>query len=308
MINSEKTVFLFSGQGSQYAGMGGSLTEKYPDLKEIFDTAGEILGFDLLDKCVNASDEELSKTVVAQPAIMAVSLAVCGALEKNGISAYAAAGHSLGEYAAMVYTGMISLSDGFKLIKARSEAMQRASEKADGAMYAVIGKTPGEIEMVCGETEGYVVPVNYNSTVQTVIAGERAATEKAAETLSSMGARTVRLNVSSAFHSELMRSAAEEFKPHAEKIAFNMPRIKMFSNITGKELDSIEDMPGRLARHIVSPVRFTDELNNLAAMGCDTFIECGPGKVLTGLVKKTLKGAAAANVQDIDSLEKLLDK
>ncbi|MCI7767525.1 MAG: ACP S-malonyltransferase [Oscillospiraceae bacterium] len=305
-MTAEKTVFLFSGQGSQYAGMGVSLVERYPELKEIFDEASDILGFDLFDKCANAPEEELARTVVSQPAIMAVSLCAAKALELNGITASAAAGHSLGEYAAMVYSGMVSRADGFRLIKARSEAMQKAAEANKGAMYAIIGKSVEEIEKVCEETDGYVLPVNYNSLAQTVIAGEEAAAAAAAETLSAMGARAVKLNVASAFHSKLMQSAADEFKPAAEKITFSEPKIKMFSNITGKELDGIDNMPERLARHIVSPVRFTDELANLNALGYDTYIECGPNKVLSGLVRKTLKGVNIANVQDAESLAKIL--
>lgn len=301
-----KNVFLFSGQGSQYAGMGVSLVEKYPELKEIFDEASEILGFDLYDKCANASDADLAQTVVSQPAIMAVSLCAAEALRINGITAEAAAGHSLGEYAAMVYTGMVSRKDGFRLIKARSEAMQKAAENSKGAMFAIIGKTVEEIENVCSETEGYVLPVNYNSSAQTVIAGEEAAAQAAADKLAAMGARAVKLNVTAAFHSKLMQPAADEFKPAAEKIAFEMPKITMMSNITGKALDSVDGMAERLARHIVSPVRFTSELAALAEAGFDTFIECGPNKVLTGLVKKTLKGVTAVNVQDAESLEKAL--
>ena len=237
---------------------------------------------------------------------MAVSLCAAEALRINGITATAAAGHSLGEYAAMVYTGMISRADGFRLIKARSEAMQKAAETNKGAMYAIIGKSVEEIEKVCEETEGYVLPVNYNSSVQTVIAGEENAAKAAADTLAAAGARAIKLNVASAFHSKLMQSAADEFKPAAEKMTFSEPKIKMFSNITGAELDSIENMPGRLAKHIVSPVRFTDELAALNALGYDTFIECGPNKVLSGLVKKTLKGVNIANVQDADSLAKVI--
>lgn len=305
-MTAEKTIFLFSGQGSQYAGMGVSLVEKYPELKAIFDEAADILGFDLYGKCAEASDEELAKTVISQPAIMAVSLCAAEALRINGVTATATAGHSLGEYAAMVYTGMVSRADGFKLIKARSEAMQKAAETNKGAMYAIIGKSVEEIERVCEETEGYVLPVNYNSSVQTVIAGEENAAKTAADTLAAAGARAIKLNVASAFHSKLMQSAADEFKPAAEKITFAEPKIKMFSNITGKELDSIENMPERLAKHIVSPVRFTDELAALNALSYDTFIECGPNKVLSGLVKKTLKGVNIANVQDADSLAKTI--
>lgn len=303
-----KTVFLFSGQGSQCPGMGVSLVSAYPQLGEIFSEASEILGFDLYKKCAEAPEEELARTVISQPAIMAVSLCAAEALRINGVEAQAAAGHSLGEYAAMVYTGMVSRADGFKLIKARSEAMQKAADNAKGAMYAIIGKTEAEIEKVCGETSGYVVPVNYNSSVQTVIAGEEDAAAAAAKTLADMGAKAVKLGVASAFHSALMQPAAEEFKPAAEKFSFEMPRITMMSNLTGAALEDVSDMPERLAKHIVSPVRFTAELAALSGEGFDTFIECGPGKVLTGLVKKTLKGVTAANVQDEDSLKKVTGK
>ena len=304
-MSPEKTAFLFSGQGSQYAGMGVSLVEAYPELKKIFDEASEILSFDLYDKCANAPAEELAQTAISQPAIMAVSLCAAEALRINGITATAAAGHSLGEYAAMVYTGMVSRTDGFKLIKARSLAMQKAAENSSGAMFAIIGSTPADIEKVCAETEGYVVPVNYNSSVQTVIAGEEAA-QAAADTLAAAGARAIRLNVAAAFHSKLMQGAADEFKPAAEQISFKTPEITMLSNISGTVLDSIDNMPERLALHIVSPVKFTSELAYLSENGYDTFVECGPGKVLTGLVKKTLKGVNAMNVQDADTLAKVI--
>lgn len=300
-----KTVFLFSGQGSQYCGMGVSFAQSDPNCRAIFDEASGILGFDLLDKCANAPAEELSKTVISQPAIMAVSLCAVCALKKRGITAEAAAGHSLGEYAAMVYCGIVSREDSFKLIKARSEAMQRASEAAKGAMYAIIGKTPEETEQACEAAEGYVVPVNYNSAVQTVIAGEEEAAERAAAALTAAGARAVKLGVSSAFHSKLMQPAADEFLPVAKGFSYSEPKITMMSNISGGVLDSVDGMAERLARHIVSPVRFTDELAALDGMGFDRFIECGPGKVLTGLVKKTLKGANAVNVQDMEGAEKV---
>ncbi|MGN0642684.1 MAG: ACP S-malonyltransferase [Huintestinicola sp.] len=306
MADKAKTVFLFSGQGSQYAGMGVELVEKYPELKEIFDEASEVLGFDLYDKCANGTDAELAQTVVSQPAIMAVSLAALEAVKKNGIEASAVAGHSLGEYAAMVAAGMISRNDGFKIIKERSEAMQRAAEGSSGAMCAIVGKSAAEIEEVCAGIDGYVVPVNYNSSVQTVIAGETAAVDAAAAKFAEMGARAVKLNVVAAFHSKLMQPAADEFYEKIKGVTFESPKLTMMSNITGKALDSVDGMAERLAKHIVSPVRFTDELANLEAMGYDTFIELGPNKVLTGLVKKTLKGVTAVNVENAKTLEKAL--
>lgn len=310
-----KNVFLFSGQGSQCEGMGRSLVESFPELSAIFDEASSVLGFDLYDKCVNAPAEELAKTVISQPAIMAVSLCAAEALRIKGIAADAVAGHSLGEYAAMVYAGIVTREDGFRLIKARSEAMQKAADASDGVMYAIVGRTADEVEKICAETNGYVVPVNYNATLQTVIAGDSEPCARAAEVFTEMGAKAVKLNVASAFHSKIMQPAADEFLPFAKTVKYSRPQITFMSNITGRAYDPDEnvgigdvptDMADRLAMHIVSPVRFTDELNALAADGYDNFIECGPGKVLTGLVRKTLKGVTFANVQDADGLAKIV--
>ena len=304
-MSPEKTAFLFSGQGSQYAGMGVSLVEAYPELKKIFDEASEILSFDLYDKCANAPAEELAQTAISQPAIMAVSLCAAEALRINGITATAAAGHSLGEYAAMVYTGMVSRTDGFKLIKARAAAMQKAAEANSGSMYAIIGLPAEEVEKICEETEGYVVPVNYNSAVQTVIAGDTAACEAAAAKFAEMK-KAIKLNVASAFHSKLMQSAADEFIETAKTVEFKTANVDFYSNVLGTKLEDFSAMPDMLAKHIVSPVKFTSELAEMEKAGYENFIELGPNKVLTGLVKKTLKGKNAVNIENNATMEKAL--
>lgn len=292
--------FLFAGQGSQYVGMGKALLEANPEFSYLYDTASEVLGKDMKDICFNSELEELSKTVNSQPAIMLTSLLCFKVAKKNGITFDGVAGHSLGEYASMVASGMLSLEDGFKVIKARAEAMDKAK---GGLMYAILKASVEDITKVCQDTDGYVVPVNYNSPVQTVIAGENDAVLKAVDNLTSMKARCIKLNVSSAFHSDIMKPCAEEFYNSIKDVEFKNPTIKFYSNVLGKELTDFSDMPSLLKQHMISAVHFTDELNCMANDGFDTFIELGPNKVLTGLVKKTLKGATALNIEDLATLE-----
>lgn len=301
-----KTVCLFSGQGSQSPGMGLELCAASPNAEKVFSAASSILGYDLKEKCRTAPPEELSQTLLAQPAIMAVSLSACEAAKEKGLEFSAAAGHSLGEYAALVETGMVSLEDGFRLIQARASAMQKAAASHPGAMCAVMGLSPQQVEEGCRESGGGAVPVNYNSPAQTVIAGTEEAVKAAMETLAQKGAKTIRLAVSAAFHCSLMESAAREFYEAAKAIPFQAPETAFYSNVLGGRLEDFTDMPSLLAKHIVSPVRFCSELEALQSAGYDHFVECGPGKVLTGLVKKTLKGVRADNISVPADLEKAL--
>ena len=199
------TIALFSGQGSQYEKMGLDLVQQDAALEEIFEVASEVLGFDLYAVIADSDAQTLAHTIYAQPAIMATSLICLEAAKKRGFTYDAVAGHSLGEYAAMVASGMLSLEDGFRVIKARSEAMDAAAKAADGAMCAILKLAPAEVERICQETEGYVIPANYNSSVQTVIAGDRDAVEKAAAACAALKARAVPLAVASAFHTKLMQ-------------------------------------------------------------------------------------------------------
>lgn len=301
-----KKAFLFSGQGSQYQGMGLDLAEKFTPAKEILECGSDILGFDLKDKLANSTAEELAQTRLSQPAIFTASLLSLCAARENGLDCEAVAGHSLGEYAAMYASGMLTLEDAFKAIKLRSEAMAKAAENSTGAMAAIIGADNETIDKICAEVNGFLAPANYNSPVQTVIAGEQAAVDEAIAKFTEMGKRSVKLAVSAAFHTKMMKSAADEFKEEIKNFTFSAPKCDFYANLYGKKLEDFSDMPSYLAAHICSPVKFVDELNAMQSAGIDTFIELGPNKVLTGLVRKTLKGVVFANIENLESLEKAL--
>lgn len=299
-----KKAFLFSGQGSQYPGMGAELAAKYSACKPILECGSDIMGFDLLKKLTDSAAEELAQTRLSQPAIFTTSLLALTAVREEGIDNCAVAGHSLGEYAAMYASGMLPLEDAFKAIKLRSAAMAKAAESSHGAMAAVVGADDALIAEVCGSVNGFAAPANYNSPVQTVIAGEAEAIDEAMAKFADQGKRCVKLAVSAAFHTKLMQPAADEFKAQIADLKFNAPNCDFYSNLYGKKLDDFSDMPGYLAAHICSPVKFVSELNEMQNAGVEAFIELGPGHVLTGLVRKTLKGAVNVNVENPETLEK----
>lgn len=301
-----KTAFLFSGQGSQYQGMGSELAAKFDAAKEILECGSDILGYDLLKKLTESTAEELAQTRLSQPAIFTTSLIALCAVRENGVENAAVAGHSLGEYAAMYAGGMLSMEDAFRAIKLRSEAMAKAAESSHGAMAAILNTDSAVIDEVCGSVGGFVAPANYNSPVQTVIAGEEKAVDEAIAKFTELGKRSVKLAVSAAFHTKLMQSAADEFKAAVSGFKFSAPNCDFYANLYGKKLEDFSDMPGYLAAHICSPVKFVDELNAMNEAGIEAFVELGPNKVLTGLVKKTLKGVVNVNVENAETLDKAL--
>lgn len=301
-----KTVFLFSGQGSQYPGMGAELAERSSAAKQILECGSDIMGFDLMKKLTESTPEELAQTRLSQPAIFTTSMLALAAARENGIENVAVAGHSLGEYAAMYASGMLGMEDAFRAIKLRSAAMAEAAEATGGAMAAIIGSDNETIEKVCSEVSGFCAPANYNSPQQTVIAGEAAAVDETIAKFGEMGKRAVKLAVSAAFHTKLMAGAAEKFKGEIAAFPFKAPTCDFYSNLYGKKLDDFSDMPSYLASHICSPVRFVEEMAAMNAAGIEAYVELGPGKVLTGLVKKTDRSANAMHIENAETLEKAL--
>lgn len=303
-----KNVFLFPGQGSQVVGMGKDLAARFDSARRRYAEAAEILGFDLAATCFEGPDDALKQTRVTQPALYVHSCILTDLLAQRGIKPDAAAGHSLGEYSALYAASAFSFEDGLRLVKARAEAMQKAGTINAGTMAAVVGLSEDAVRDICYELQsvGVVVPANYNSPGQLVISGEVNAVRKAVDMARAQGAKLAReLPVSAAFHSPLMKPAAEALSVALAASNFSVPEVAVISNVTAKPHTDVNSLRSLLAQQLLSPVRWTESVTELATLGDVRWLEVGSGNVLAGLLKRTVQGASASSVGTGEDLDKL---
>lgn len=278
--------YIFPGQGAQFSGMGKDLFEKSKTAYELFNNANEILGFKISDVMFNGSAEDLKQTSVTQPAIFLHSV-ILAMSKENEISPEMVAGHSLGEFSALVINKSISFEDGLKLVSIRANAMQKACENNPGTMAAVLGLEDKLVENVCSEVKGTVVAANYNCPGQLVISGELNAIELACEKLKEIGARrALVLPVGGAFHSPLMEEAKRELENAINETVFSDPICPIYQNFSGLPYSSEIEIKENLISQLTSPVKWTHSINQMVEDGAEEFIEVGPGRVLQGLVRK----------------------
>ena len=283
-----KKAYIFPGQGSQFPGMARQLYETNSTAREMLEKANEILGFRITDIMFEGTAEDLKQTKVTQPAIFLHSVVLAKCLPD--FEPEMVAGHSLGEFSALVAAGAMDFEEGLKLVSIRAQAMQKACETNPGGMAAVLMLDAETIERICEETEGIVVAANYNCDGQIVISGEKAAVDAACIRLKEAGARrALPLPVGGAFHSPLMEPARAELAEGIEKAVFKTPICPVYQNVTAKPSTDPEEIKANLLSQLTSPVRWTQSVQNMIADGADTFIELGPGKVLQGLVAKIAK-------------------
>ncbi|AXQ79485.1 [acyl-carrier-protein] S-malonyltransferase [Streptococcus chenjunshii] len=304
-----KTAFLFAGQGAQKVGMAADLYEAYPIVKETFSTASRILGYDLRE-LINHDEEKLNQTRYTQPAILTTSVAIYRVLQEKGFAADMVAGLSLGEYSALVAAGALSFEEAVDLVAKRGQFMETAAPAGTGKMVAVMNTEPSVIEEICqkASVKGIVSPANYNTPGQIVIGGETAAVDYAVELFKAAGVkRLIPLKVSGPFHTALLKSASEQLAAELEKVTVKPLQIPLVGNTEAKVMET-ENIKALLARQVMEPVRFYDSVATMKNAGVEAFVEVGPGKVLSGFVKKIDKNVSVAHVEDLESLQALVNE
>jgi [acyl-carrier-protein] S-malonyltransferase len=306
-----KVAFVFPGQASQYPGMGKELGERYPAARAVFEEADKALGFSISKVCFEGTEEDLKLTANTQPAILTVSVAVQRVLADKGLYSDFVAGHSLGEYSALVAAGSLKFGDAVQLVHKRGKYMQEAVPAGEGAMAAILGLSPAVVADACKRAADHEIcaPANLNSPDQTVISGHAAAVKRAVEIASQLGAkRAVILAVSAPFHSALMQPAKDKLAADLKKITFSDLKVPLVTNVDADTISTGDEAREALIRQVTLPVRWEESIRLLIDEGVTTFIEVGPGKVLTGLLRQIERSVHALNVEDEKSLAMTLDK